>query len=176
MSNEVRLRKYKHMLVISGMAVIAFGVWSIVKAAVFFLLNPISILGELYDQQTLEQIEALGMTERGLDLIFFAVIFFMLLVDLILRVYVGRCAVIEGKTVRKKRVIYIIAAILMTVFLAASLVLRAFGPFHTGGETETDVMRQMSVSAVVDLTSMLALADMSRAAIMVRRLRKELGS
>ena len=45
-----------------------------------------------------------------------------------------------------------------------------------GGETETDVMRQMSVSAVVDLTSMLALADMSRAAIMVRRLRKELGS
>ena len=37
--DRILLRKYKNILSISGIAVIAFGAWSVIKTLIFFSIN-----------------------------------------------------------------------------------------------------------------------------------------
>ena len=37
---EIKLRKYEHSMVISGGGVILFGLWSVLKTILFFIVSP----------------------------------------------------------------------------------------------------------------------------------------
>ena len=86
------IRRYRHTLVITGGAVILFGLWDIAKTILQLMFT--QPLAKLVAQQT----EAL---EQGVQLIFllftivFLVIFFM--ISFSIRLCVGRTAIAVGK-------------------------------------------------------------------------------
>ena len=171
---ETKLRKYEHLLAISGAGVIAFGIWSVVKAAIYFLLVPLERIDTLFSEQDLADLQSAGASNKAAGIITIVVILAMLLVDLLLRYYVGRSAVLEGRRIRKKRITYVVVAAFIGFFLLLSIVMRFYSYLGEQEVTKT-ALDTASVSIVVDITSLLATIEMIVAAIMVRRLRKELG-
>lgn len=96
---QVRLRKDRNTLVVVGAGVIAFGVWSVIKAVMYAAVN----------------IETLLVTRSGERLspaAFWIALAVIVAIELALRVYVGRSAIAEGRGV-KKGALYIVLAILM---------------------------------------------------------------
>ena len=173
---ETKLRKYEYALVISGVGVIAFGLWSIVKAAIYFILIPLDELGS--STQMLDEmggLQSLGLTDRETGYLIAAAALFALLVDFVLRLYVGRSAVIDGRRLKKKRFAYVIWAMFIAAGLVLSVITRAVEMGLGKSGTWDYVIASANVSVVVDLTSLLAVIEMIVAAIMVRRLRRELG-
>ncbi|MBE6045876.1 MAG: hypothetical protein E7221_04150 [Clostridiales bacterium] len=176
MDNE-KLRKYEHTLAISGAAVVAFGIWSVVKAVVYFIVIPLAKVGADLRETggvDFESIQSFEITDRGLGYITAISIVLVLMIDLLMRFYVGRAAIIEGRG-RKKSIFYLILASVMIVFLGISIVRRAivwFIPDETG--IMKDLMDTAGVSQILDLTSLFALIQVIVSAIMVRRLREQL--
>ena len=106
MDNE-KLRKYEHT---RGAAVVAFGIWSVVKAVVYFIVIPLAKVGADLRETggvDFESIQSFGITDRGLGYITAISIVLVLMIDLLMRFYVGRSAIIEGRG-RKKSIFYII--------------------------------------------------------------------
>lgn len=173
---EIKLRKYEHALVISGVGVIAFGIWSIIKAAIYFILVPLDELGDVQPDEGLAVLQAMGMTDRGIGYVIAVTVLFVLLLDFVLRLYIGRAAVIDGRRLKKKRFIYVILAMFVAISTISSLVTRGV-QLGAGGDTAWGgAVQAANVSVIVDLTSLLAVIEMIVAAIMVRRLRKALRS
>ncbi|MBQ6401142.1 MAG: hypothetical protein IJI20_02510 [Firmicutes bacterium] len=187
----VKLRKYESILVISGFGVIAFGLWSIIRAAIYYFLNPLDVL-DYIEEADLVEIMALGQ-EGGveyitdnLDAIITGFIFLVLGIDLLLRVYVGLSARRDGRR-RKKTVLYIIIAWFMAISMLGSVystvddffrpIIEAINsnPGEAYEETSASGDQAASVSIIVDITSMLVLVEVAFCGIMVRRLRKKLG-
>ena len=110
MDNE-KLRKYEHTLAISGAAVVAFGIWSVVKAVVYFIVIPLAKVGADLRETggvDFESIQSFGITDRGLGYITAISIVLVLMIDLLMRFYVGRSAIIEGRG-RKKSFFYLMS-------------------------------------------------------------------
>lgn len=171
---ETKLRKYEHALVISGVGVIAFGIWSIIKATIYFILIPMEQLSKSNMSDDLVVLQSLGMTDRGIGYLIAVIILFVLVVDFALRLYIGRSAVYDGRRLKRKRFTYVILAMFVAASLTINLINRCV---ELGSQQETlwgNVMASANVSVVVDMTSLLALIEVIVAAIMVRRLRREL--
>ena len=171
---ETKLRKYEHALVISGVGVIAFGIWSIIKATIYFILIPMEQLSKSNMSDDLVVLQSLGMTDRGIGYLIAVIILFVLVVDFALRLYIGRSAVYDGSRLKRKRFTYVILAMFVAASLTINLINRCV---ELGSQQETlwgNVMASANVSVVVDMTSLLALIEVIVAAIMVRRLRREL--
>ena len=171
---ETKLRKYEHALVISGVGVIAFGIWSIIKATIYFILIPMEQLSKSNMSDDLVVLQSLGMTDRGRGYLIAVIILFVLVVDFALRLYIGRSAVYDGRRLKRKRFTYVILAMFVAASLTINLINRCV---ELGSQQETlwgNVMASANVSVVVDMTSLLALIEVIVAAIMVRRLRREL--
>ncbi|MBE6029414.1 MAG: hypothetical protein E7226_04595 [Clostridiales bacterium] len=172
---EAKLRKYEHALVISGVGVIAFGLWSIIKATICFILVPMEQLSRTNASDDLAELHALGLTDRGIGYLIAVSILFVLVLDFALRLYIGRSAVYDGRRLKKKRFTYVVLAIIVAASLASNLMQRCIALGSNKVEIWANAMASVNVSVVVDITSLLALIEMIIAAIMVRRLRKELG-
>ena len=172
---EIKLRKYEHTLVISGVGVIAFGIWSIIKAVLYLILIPVDQLKELQTTDEVSAMRDIGLTDRQTAYIFAAVILFILVVDFMLRLYIGRSAFADGRRIRKKRLTYVVWAMIVSAGLIATTVSRIVKLGAGEENVWRDVTAAGNVSIIVDITSLLALIEMIIAAFMVRKLRKELG-
>jgi hypothetical protein len=172
-----KLRKYEHTLAISGAAVVAFGIWSVVKAVVYFIVIPLAKVGADLRETggvDFESIQSFGITDRGLGYITAISIVLVLMIDLLMRFYVGRAAILEGRG-NKKGSFYLIISAVVVALLCMSIVRRAivwFIPDETG--IMKDLMDAAGVSQILDLTSLFALIQVIVSAIMVRRLREQL--
>ena len=173
---EKQLRKYEHILAISGVGVIAFGLWSIVKAAIYFILIPQEQLKGMSSIKELAELYNQGMTDREIVVLIAVVILLCLILDFSLRLYVGRSAFADGRRLKKKRFAYVVWAMFLAAGLVAGIVARCV-QLYTGNESFWQrTVEPSDVSMLVDLTSLLALIEMIVAGIMVRRLRRELGT
>ena len=163
------------MLVISGVGVIAFGIWSIIKAALYYLLIPAETLAKLAQFSETEELSSLGFTSREIGAFIAGVITFILFLDFLLRLYIGRSAFFDGRRFRRKGPVYVILAMFVSIGLILSIISRII----TLGAGEDDVLANVvsagNVSVIVDVTSLLALIEMIVAAFKVRKLRKQLG-
>lgn len=172
---ETELRKYEHTLVISGVGVIAFGLWSIIKAVLYLILVPVDDLKVLQSTDEVIAMRDLGLTDRQIAYFFVAVVLFVLVADFALRLYIGRSAFADGRRIRNKRLTYVIWAIIVSAGLIATIVSRIV----TLGAGEDNIWRNVTaagnVSIIVDMTSLFALVEMIIAAFIVRKLRRELG-
>ena len=187
----VKLRKYENILVISGFGVIAFGLWSIIRAAIYYFLNPLDLANYL-EESELTEIMAMGREDgvefitENLATIVTVVIFIGLAIDLLFRVYVGLSARKDGRRL-KKSVLYIIIVWIMAIIMFAGIcstfadfikpIVDAFSDNADAAfqETAKNGDQAASVSIIVDITSFLVLLEVGISSVMVRRLRKQLG-
>ena len=153
---QLQLRKNQSDLAAIGLGVIAYGVWSVIKTVLYTARDRGSVLAPIEGDKT--QL-----------LIFWAALGVMLAVELALRLYVGRCAIAEGRG-RKSRKAYIVLALLMAISSFAMLALLVYAQVrlnvYTGIENEV-------VAVIVELTSDVLLAELAIAALRVKHLRKK---
>ena len=176
--NRIKLRRYENRLAISGMAVIAFGLWSIVKALAYFLTQSYDVIdafGLEDDSHSLEEGLKVADLHSAFSGVLIGIIFTVLVFELLVRVYVGRSAFLDGRELKKKSPVYIILSFLIALLLILSLVNRAVTGIEGAATDRSEVMDTAVVSNLLDITSLLALAEMVISGIRVRRLRKQLG-
>lgn len=152
---ERELQRSRSSLVISGTAVIAFGLWSVIKLVLSFLLLP----DQYSDYLTIDGPGA----GKALQILALAVVGLFVLG---VHVYVGLCARSEGIK-GKRRYFYLAVAILMILFTAASIVLNVLYP----GDSIMDLIIQI----LVDITFIAALAELIYSSIVLKRLRRQEG-
>lgn len=150
---DAKLRKHRYKLIYSGYAVIAFGVWTIIRM----------LLMKFFDPTGLEEI--FGESDPVSDELVFILIIVLLVADLVFRMYIGISAVNEGRGDRKA-VIYVLLTIIYTAFSLYSNALSLAGLF--GGKFSTTSL----AIAVVDLTTSVALIEIIVSSISIRRLMK----
>lgn len=108
---QEKLRRYQDDLRISGMGVIAFGIWSVLKSFLgLFLMPKEKVLGS-------------APAESGGIVLVLALIMLGMVaaVDVGLRIYVGRCAMAESSGGKKKK-LYVAVTIILMVLSAIGLV------------------------------------------------------
>ena len=186
-----KLRKYESILVISGLGVVAFGLWSIVRAAIYYFLNPLQV-SDYLNNSDLKEIKAIGdaggvsFITDNMDKVLMTMIFVILVADLLLRLYVGMSARAYGRG-RRRRGFFIVIVWIMAFFMAVSIVMTMetfLEPIirviqaGTADAFESSAKRgdhAASVSLIVDLTSLLVLVELGISSIKVKSLRKKLG-
>ncbi len=144
---EVKLRKYENKLIISGLGVILFGIWSVVKSLLSFILNMNT--DESYNVSMLVNV-----------LIFLAI-------ELALRLYIGMSARSEGFG-RKKRYAYIVLSVIISILSFVSLLYLLYA-------NNIESLLQYLVSILFEATSMFAYIELVVSAFAVKKLRKEIG-
>ena len=150
---ERELRRYQNLLTVSGLGVIAFGVWSVLKTLLVFFFNK-EEFGEMPE-------------ETWARVIMFVILGALLLIVFLIHLFVGLSARAEGFG-KKKGYAYIVVAILMTCMSVASIVM-IFLEIK-----ETSIM-ELTVSLIVEATSLIVMIELLVAAFTVKKLRRELG-
>lgn len=161
---QIELRRYSDILKSIGNGVILFGVWSVVKTVSLFLLSPkerADLMGG-YEASFQEQ----GITEG----VYLSVVFFFILLglvlDLLIRVYVGRSAIAAGKG-KKMSAICIFLTCILILSSAVSLV---FTAIHITDAEYLQSQEGWLISSVIELTSGAVLIEMLIASARIKRL------
>ena len=135
---EIKMRRYQNLLTVSGLGVIIFGLWTVLKTILLLFLQE-DMVDDLPD----------GLFYRVL---FFTLIGGVLLIDFLIRLFVGLSARAEGFG-KKKGYGYIVVAILIAIASLASLVLIFF-------DTADRSILELIVSFIVEATSMIATVEL----------------
>lgn len=155
------LRKHQDMLIIIGTGVIAFGVWSVIKTVLYYALSRDEMLRILKEQ---------GL-EQGYEAGVYVLIALALAFILGLRIYIGLSARAEGVGKRRGNG-YVVLAAIMTLANFGGFVLSVAGAFEL--ELTLDNIVDLSVTFVVELTSIATMAELVYSALRVRNLRKQI--
>ena len=150
---ERKMRRYQNLLTVSGLGVIIFGLWSVLKTILLLFMKE-GILSEIPDD-TLVRV------------MFFLILGGILLVDVLIRLYVGLSARAEGFG-KKKGYGYVVIAILMALASLTSLVLIFF-------DSNEQSIWELIVSVIVEATSLVVTIELLVAAFTVKKLKKETG-
>ena len=147
---EVQKRKLEINLITIGTGVILFGVWTLVKFAVNFVLFG-NELDEILDQN--EMVIA--------DIIICAVA----VIDFLLRLYIGLSAKKEGNGKRTNSA-YLVLTVVFTVLYALSVIAEFIAIFAVPEEVFA-----LIVTLIIDITSMIFLIEVFSYASKLRKLR-----
>ena len=150
---ERKMRRYQNLLTVSGLGVIIFGLWSVLKSILLLFMKE-GILSEIPD-------------DTFVRVMFFLILGGILLVDVLIRLYVGLSARAEGFG-KKKGYGYVIIAILMALASLTSLVLIFF-------DSNEQSIWELIVSVIVEATSLVVTIELLVAAFTVKKLKKETG-
>lgn len=160
-----KLRRYQSLLSISGMAVIVFGLWNILKTAMGIILSPDTLLASI--SQTVEVLPSTTIE----FIVFYGVIFVFLLIELGIRLYIGLSARADSEGKKKKSIVYIVISMIV---VSANISGMACSYFTANILNMSLII--ILITIVVDITSVVAFIEMIVAAITVRSVRKQLAS
>ena len=144
---QTELIKHRHTLAVVGMGAIAFGIWSLIKSILYFVLvEPIfKTISSNYDDLSNSKYEAWVLVA-----ITFALVVLFVLIDMLLRWKVGRKAMAVSRGEREPGVgFFILSSILLLMDMA-----------------------ELISTLLVDFTSVVMLIEMIVAAVMIRKLTK----
>ena len=149
MTKTEKIRRDQHTLVILGNGVMLFGVWSFVKAILVLWLNP-----SVYMQRADPSAEKITIV---------IAVVIVLVVDLLLRFFVGRSARNAGLG-KKTHIVYIGAAVILMILYLIS----------TGGMlyqvvTLQDNWFERIINLIIDITSFVILLELIVASVKVKR-------
>jgi hypothetical protein len=163
--NDIKIRKFRDTLVTGGFAIIAFGIWTVIKIIIeaFTILQPMigSLSFEGLSQLETEQLQAMIEDGSLFHLLLFTILGF-LIVDLIVRIYVGysaRAIGLQKKTRSGKKrsgIVWLIFGIILVSIGIYSLVI-------TLSDT-SEILQEHSIiyyviSLFVDVTSLFVTAE-----------------
>ncbi|GEM_PF-3152045 len=149
---ETRFRRNSNTLVILGSGVIIFGVWAIIKLGAQFIFG-----AQLF---TPKQLEETNEIDR---MIIMGLAFFMLTIDVILRLIAGRRAIREGRGMKVRRgYLFILAWLVLASVFSVCLV--TFDILSTG-----EYLLENYVAIFMELSSLSISLEVFITAISVRR-------
>ena len=154
---EIQLRRYRIALMTLGSGVFAFGVWSILKSYLYLWVNPV-----VFDDVAAEYQSAVTIT-------FYVLYTFLMLIDLLLRAYVGMGARSMGMG-KKKGLMYMIVLSLMLAASVLSCLLMVMGRENKRMENQSNM--DYFVSAFVEFCNMGVLAELLYTVVRVKKLEK----
>jgi len=154
---EKELRRLRIALMTLGSGVFAFGVWSILKSYLYLWVNPV----------VFDDIEA--QYQSAVTIAFYVLFSFFMLIDLLLRAYVGMGARSMGMG-KKKGLMYIIVLSLMLAASVLSCFFMVTGRKNTRMENQS--LMDFYVSAFVEFCNMGVLAELLYTVVRVRKLEK----
>jgi len=156
MSEQAKIRRIQHTLSIAGSGVFAFCVWSLAKISLF-----LSLVDESTLQTTLCNL--LGIDSDTLMNGVYATIVAIIIIDLVVRIYVGMSARAEGRG-KKKGSFYLVVAAIAALANISSLVFIAFSTSLTLFPLD------MVISIAVEATAVAALVLVIYSSIALRRM------
>ena len=156
---QIQLRKNQDTLKIVGLGVMAFGAWSIVKSILYTTAQWSSIKEEIVVPEANETIA---------KMVYIFMIAVTMVVEIAVRLYIGRSAIAEGRGERR-RPGYVVVAFLIT---AIGLTLTVTAIVVPGIRIELNLEALMSL--FVEITSAVITLEMCWSAIRVRKLRRQL--
>jgi len=169
---KTELRRREHTLSIIGLGVILFGLWSIIRVSMEFMLNPALMQGMVRDfMEGLDPSVRKEVTVHTAKILMYTMVLVFLLIEMGFRLYIGRSAMVVGRG-KNKRGFYLVAASFLCMLYIVSFILYAatfFIPSRSGIS-----LSDRFVYIVIDATSVITLADMVISGIQVRILRKKL--
>ena len=155
---EKELRRLRITLMTLGSGVFAFGVWSILKSYLYLWVNPV----------VFDDVEA--QYQSAVTIIFYVLYTFCMLIDLLLRAYVGVGARSMGMG-KKKGLMYLIVLALMLAVSVLSCLFMVLGREDVRMENQSEL--DFFVSAFVELCNLSVLAELLYTVIRVRKLEKQ---
>lgn len=170
---QVKYRRMMYNMTISGIAVIGFGAWSLLRMVMYFVFHHVDFVG-MVDRQLADELDALGFHSHGIVNVVVLLIFMSFLVlDLILRCYIGRSAITDAAAKKKKTVVYIIFAFVMGAILISGCVTQV-GATYFSEKLSERVVYELTTSAVIDFTSGFAFLELAVSSVAARIYRKKL--
>lgn len=166
---EKRIRKTQGNLISAGIGVILFGFWSAIRSVMYYMGGNADL------QQGSNDPTAVSSSSTGAMI---ANIFFIVIVtglDLLLRVYIGRSAINEGKYGKHKSKYIFFALVLVAGYLfiivMCVVVLVPGSPLHH--YQASDLSLELFASILVDITSIYILLLMVISAFRLRKQRRD---
>lgn len=156
---EALIRKKQNLLINSGKAVIFFGLWSIVRTTLLFVMDKGAIISRVGVELTEEELSV--VTE---DFVF-VVCLIALSMELLFRSYVGKRAIREGKGY-KQHSFYIVICIIAVVLSVMGDISMFENIIH---KDVTEVLSYI----IVDVSSCVSLTLIPFSAITLRRLQNK---
>ena len=154
---ESELRRYHDHLTVSGAGVIVFSFWSLIKTLVYYM-RP-RVLTEVLNE--------MGMEINRIDILYvFGFILVYMSIITLLRIYVGRAAILEGR-LGKKGIVYIILA----VVAIGDSIWTVVGFFKGGDYVEDDILLS---SLLEEIMSILITCDLLFSVWKVRMIERDL--
>ncbi len=165
---QVMVRKYRSTLVIVGLGIILFAVWTAVRTVGDLILKKPLIL-EFMNEALAGQPDI--PDETLVYWVFCAVTVIYLVTSVFIRVFVGRAAIAEGRGRRAAGRLFLI----LTVILIANGIFSVVNDVITLAARNENANRIQDVSAVsifIESTSLVMLADMLVSSLKLRRMRR----
>ena len=176
---DTKIRKFRDTLITGGFAIIAFGIWTVIKSIMeaFTILRP--MLGNM-SFEDLTQVQAEQLRELiDSNALFYTLLFFVLvflIIDLAVRVYVGLSARAIGLQKKKRNgkersgIVWLVFGVILTAFGIYSLIVsltQAEELLHTYS------IMYFVVSLFVDVTSIFVTAELVVTGFRLRGLTKK---
>ena len=164
---QTELIKHRHTLAVVGMGAIAFGIWSLVKSILYFVLvEPIGdIISSNYESISDSKTEAILVLAVTV-----LIVLLFVLIDMLFRWIVGRRAMAISRGEREPGAGFFILSAILTLMDLSELVMGILS--ITGAiPSEEDMIDRIS-RLLVDFTSVVMLIEMIVSAVMIRKLTK----
>lgn len=165
---EALLRRHRDTLLIVGQGNLLFGIWGVIRTVMTYILQSSEREKLIADFRSSPEYRP--DLESLFYIIFFALMFLLLLGELLLRLYIYRAARAEAEG-EHRRGLYIVLAGVMAV---TAVVLQIVSVV-TGQYKDMDLF-DLSVTLMIELTSSILLLDLVRSAIRVRQLERKLAN
>ena len=157
---HIRLRKTENSLTVGGVVVILFGIWTLLRTLLFFLMDNLQ-------KRILMQSTDIFLQK---PVVMYIAIGGLALFEFMLRWYIGRRAIQEGRYGKEKK-FYLVWVILM---IACGVLVEAANMDQTATLNRVD-WEDAVVAAIVDGTSLIILLQVFISSNEVKKLRRKAG-
>lgn len=164
---DIKCRRLQSILSTCGFGVIAFSVWSIIRAFLNVFLRPEMTETVTADNAALVNSAEIQAAETNFLVILFILLFGIIIAEVGLRLFVGLKARAEGKGKKRSIAYIIVAGVLIPYHLFGVIYNFTSLDYMAGGVFDT------IVTMVLDISSLISLIELFIAAIMLHRLRKQ---
>ena len=168
MNLKRELRRSQNTLAIAGLGIIAFGVWSALKA-VMYMFSDTSTLDDMLSEGMSELQLGNAELERNIVVaIYYGIIALILLIILLLHIYVGTACMAVGKR-NKRKVLYIpLSFVLAAVFVYST----AYNILHF--QTTFDSALDGVASIVCDISTIITMLGIVYSSVRILVIKKKL--
>ena len=164
----IKMRKSQNTLIITGMGVLLFGIWNVIKTMGIIFLNRAVVIQALKDQLELTSEDLVDMTDNILFFVFLFIMALYLSFGVITRTIVGFSAISEGKKYRHRK-LYLVVCFLL-IFGSMSDIVNTL--LYYNDETldlfNLEAENSAIVSIIIEITSIIIIIEMLVAAFRVR--------